>query len=433
MLKYFFVVLVVLSVGGTAVATAGELPLKAVHDQETDYRDNWRVPSEHAKVVLALGFNTKIHPNATDVMNKISDYAKKWVVPALKVQLQVIHSATTKDVINSMRDPNTIGIIIGTHSYAADTGSVAMMADHQPLPFIFSAATPALRFAAIFNCYGKGTASQNQAEYDLKRLPGKQTFYYSTSDFLSVQKRILFVGMPSLQARIDMMVKTWKGNDPMGLQAGVAPSKPVGEVTIQASDIAKRMEPRYVTYNERIIGTLGTDENDSNYGLEKKTFTFPIPAWADDPRSKPMVTAEPADMSRYLMGDSYLVHSVGVKLNSGETHEKVFAPEAARIGNVKEVYTGKDLPEPEAPEVLRKGPDYTPTSSWELPPEYRWDWESRGHSGDQRFLWRHIREKMLKDYSKKVYEYSWSLAYTNRDPAAWPKNQVRFLSVDFNR
>ena len=290
--------------------------------------NNWKV--KDPKIVVAYGYFDQ------PLIARYSKYFRKTFEPMIKkinpsIRLEIIPEVAPKDsgpigaqgadVVKALRDPNTVGFIFISHTFKAQysKGAISLSGDGHPLPVaILSAATPALRFAAILGCYGPGALTQYEVKYALERLPGQQVFYYSQDRVLSAN----FMGVDNLKKILNKIGKDLDHLEMMDFTEGDAPpEKPAGKLMIRVKDVFPRLEPRYVYVNGKIVGMMGADHENSNThrGYQVLTYDLPQVAIRKKGAACDQIKIVAAEISPGVPADNYLIDTVYI----GWEHERV--------------------------------------------------------------------------------------------------------------
>ncbi|MFZ9594902.1 MAG: hypothetical protein ACO3A2_02370 [Bdellovibrionia bacterium] len=291
---------------------------------------NWSVT--HPQVVIAFGYlqHSLVEHYAEVTQNLVSDLRK--TVPSL--EFQWVSWAKGSDLVDVLKNPNTVGLVFIAHTFFSEKtqGAMLIAADGHPLPLnILSAATPALRFVSFFGCHGPSLLGEYEIQWQLERLPGSQTFFYSSDRYLSAGflyldnlKKVLARQMDSLKESEILSLDSL--SDPLRTEA---PRPASGRITLRVKDVFAYLEPRYVSINGKIVGVLGSDESHSNFEDEWREVSFAV----DDSvfaAKKPQeichkVKIIAADVSPGARLDDYLLGAVTLEGSFG-VREKAYDP-----------------------------------------------------------------------------------------------------------
>ena len=329
----FFTVFMGVSLGSSLAHAMGGTLTKF---DPMDLSRNWKVTDP--KIVIAYGyFEPFLMKRYTRFFRGEFERKLKEIHPSLRLEILSEKrpptpgpiGATGAQVVQALQDPNTVGLIFISHTFKTQHAgnSISLGGDGHPLPVgIFSAATPALRFAAMLGCNGPGILTEYEIKYAYDQLPGHQSFYYSKDKLLSAN----FMGVDHLKKILKKLVKDLNHLEMMDFSHGEDPHlEPAGQLSIRVKDVYPQLEPRYVYVNGRIVGMLGANSETSNHGTEYEEFTYPIPHTAKRKSGSKCdrVKIMAAELSPGAPADNYLIESVHIAWkDSEEPIHKVYSP-----------------------------------------------------------------------------------------------------------
>ena len=299
------------------------------YETTSDSKQNWR--THHPRMVAALGY---LEPQ---LVERYKDYFETKFRRHLhqispRIRLDVIEKARGKEVVEALQDPHTIGFIFISHTYKTRglDNSIALASDRNPLPMeILSAATPALRFASFLGCSGAGMMNAYEVEYQLNHLPGYHRFTTTKDKYLSAS----FLAVDNVKKALEKELKDLEQFSQKDLMGGIKPDKSRdGLLKIRIKDVHTGIEPRYVSVNNRIVGVIGADPEDSNENFEYKEFVFFVPSLAfqtEEPFHR--IKIQSSELTPGVITDNYLIDSVTL-MNPEKSFTKTYSP-ALRIGD----------------------------------------------------------------------------------------------------
>jgi len=288
---------------------------------------NWHV--DHPKVVFAFGL---LDEALTD---RYSNFANDYFLKKLQainpsITVEVIPHARGESVVRALKDPSTVGLIFISHTFQTQMSqsSVAVMADGFPLPMdILSAATPSLRFAGFFGCHGPGIPRQYEVEYEFSRTPGHHVFYYNEDKLLSANFLWIDDVKRLLKKTLKQLADFGTLGGSMGLVRGITSSGEQATLKIRVKDVVPRVEPRFVYVNDRVVGLLGSNLENSNQDLGYEEFTYTIPEIALQTRKSCMtVKILSSQLTAGAIVDDYLIESVSIESPDSPTRVKTYSP-----------------------------------------------------------------------------------------------------------
>lgn len=271
--------------------------------------ENWKV--ENPKIVIAFGMLEQ------NLVQHYSNFVKNFVQEKLKklnpaFELEVIEYAQSHDIVGALKDSNTVGFILVSHTYTTRRThyAVALSSSGHSLPVnLLSAATPSLRFVSFLGCNGLGIFKEYEVEWAFEHLPGHHTFYYSPTKYLSAD----FLKIDQVKKLLKKIVKDLETQfDPSWLWNGkLADHSGDGKMTLSVKDVYAGIEPRFVSVNGRLVGVLGSSTFNSNQNKDYQELTFSIPSlvW-ESKRDCHKVKIVGADLTPGVLVDNYLIRSV---------------------------------------------------------------------------------------------------------------------------
>ena len=301
-----------------------------------DLSSNWKVTDP--KIVIAYGyFEPFLMKRYTRFFRGEFERKIKEINPALQIEIipekrkdsQGPTGATGAEIIQALQNPNTVGFIFISHTFKTQHAgtSISLGGDRHPLPVgIFSAATPALRFAAMLGCNGPGILTEYEIKYAFDQLPGRQSFYYNQDKLLSAN----FLGIDHLRKILRKIAQDLNHLEMMDFAHGQEPLlEPAGTLTLRVKDVYPQLEPRYVYVNGKIIGMLGATPETSNHDKGYEEFTYPIPHTA---KRRPGTNCDrikvmAAELSPGAPADNYLLESAQINwVDSPQPSVRTYSP-----------------------------------------------------------------------------------------------------------
>lgn len=262
-LQQLFLLIVVF--GSAFISSAANAKLIEVQDTGAP-TENWT--PVHPQMILAFSFSES---------PEVQKYAAQFNQISIdqKVKKIVRYNVSSVDVINDLKDPNTVAYVFVGHTYKDKVMNSSILLDHSmhPLPVNFiSSATPSLRVLGLFGCHGPEILPAYQAQYEIGKIPGVQKVYVPSFKLLLTNRSKL---LP------DRLGRTLRELTPhlqeLQLNQGTQIQNEFTKLTISVKDVRAKLETRFVSVNGSIVGTLGSGSTDSNEGSEWKDLTYSVP------------------------------------------------------------------------------------------------------------------------------------------------------------
>jgi hypothetical protein len=398
-------IIITLLIPTAAFALRGKL---ASWNDQGEISEHWK--AENPTIVFAVGM---LPPDYQDIYEEFAGhYERRLAENHQAVSFKVVKYAVASDVVQYLQDPNTVGFILISHTYQTEQLDTAVLVGAEGHSFpteLLSAATPSLRFAAMFGCYGPKLLRQYQVKYELARVKGQQTFFYTLDKKLSSG----FLGMQGVMNALNKMIEKLPEIDFLG---GTQPESNTASVSFGFSDVVSGIEPRFVYVNRRIVGVLGgtrlsvhegdlpeviaNQDRDISFGI----WSFPQNYLKKTGRNRLAVRS--ADLTPGAPADDYMIFRVQV-LTDEQTHLNTVV--GKHYGDNDQPWQG-DPPQPrELSRAERKLVEKYWQSGWEV-----------GTTP--------IEKKIREEYLQQLVLYNEWLDF---DSENWQPLNKRFFSVKF--